>query len=159
MDATIITSASKKDGAAATFKKTFAFHPLAAWCANTQECLAMLLRPGNAGANTVADHLTVLNAALAQIPDASRAKILVRIDGAGATHELLEHLEALNTARRTVRYTVGWKVTDADERAIALLPESVWEDTLNQDGTVNGEAQSPSSPGSTPGQAGPTGCG
>ncbi|GAA1184503.1 hypothetical protein GCM10009664_58030 [Kitasatospora gansuensis] len=140
LDATIITSASKNAGAAATFKKTFGFHPLAAWCANTQECLAMLLRPGNAGANTVADHLTVLSAALAQIPDASRAKILVRVDGAGATHELLEHLEALNTARRTVRYTVGWKMTAADEQAIALLPESVWEDTLNQDGTVNGDA-------------------
>jgi hypothetical protein len=59
LDATIITAASKKAGAAGTFKKTFGFHPLAAWCANTTESLAMLLRPGNAGANTVADHLTV----------------------------------------------------------------------------------------------------
>jgi hypothetical protein len=33
LDATIITSASKKAGAAVTFKKTFGFHPLAAWCA------------------------------------------------------------------------------------------------------------------------------
>ncbi|MGW0994662.1 transposase [Streptomyces sp. NPDC002523] len=50
LDATVITSASKKAGAAVTFKKTFGFHPLAAWCANTTESLAMLLRPGNAGA-------------------------------------------------------------------------------------------------------------
>jgi len=50
MDATIITSASKKQGATATWKKTFGFHPLAAWCANTTESLAMLLRPGNDGA-------------------------------------------------------------------------------------------------------------
>jgi hypothetical protein len=50
LDATVITAASKKQGAAATFKRTWGFHPLAAWCANTQESLAMLLRPGNAGA-------------------------------------------------------------------------------------------------------------
>jgi hypothetical protein len=135
IDATIITSASKKQGAAATFKKTFGFHPLAAWCANTQECLAMLLREGNAGSNTVADHLTVLAEALAQIPDSSRAKILIRIDGAGATHDLLKRLEALNTRRRTVRYLVGWTITAADEQAIALLPEKVWGDALTQDGT------------------------
>ncbi|MDH6580872.1 hypothetical protein P3T29_006566 [Kitasatospora sp. MAP5-34] len=140
LDATVITARSKKAGADVTFKKTYGFHPLAAWCANTGECLAILLRPGNAGSNTVADHLTVLTAALAQVPDASRAKILIRVDGAGATHELLEHLEALNTARRTVRYTVGWKMTDADEHAIARLPQSVWEDTLHQDGTVTADA-------------------
>jgi hypothetical protein len=49
MDATIITAASSKEGAAGTFKKTFGHHPLAAWCGNTLECLAMMLRPGNAG--------------------------------------------------------------------------------------------------------------
>ncbi|WP_259470962.1 IS1380 family transposase [Streptomyces sp. 1114.5] len=136
LDATVITAASKKQGTAATFKKTWGFHPLAAWCANTQESLAMLLRSGNAGANTVADHITVLTEALGQVPGSSQAKILVRVDGAGATHDLLEHLEALNTARRTVRYTVGWKLTDADEQAIALVPEGAWEDSLRQDGNV-----------------------
>ncbi|SCE53872.1 Transposase DDE domain group 1, partial [Streptomyces sp. di188] len=64
MDATIITAASKKQGASATWKKTYGFHPLAAWCANTGECLAMLLRTGSAGSNTVADHLRVLRDAL-----------------------------------------------------------------------------------------------
>jgi hypothetical protein len=136
LDATVITSASKKAGAAVTFKKTFGFHPLAAWCANTTESLAMLLRPGNAGANTVTDHIRVLTDALAQIPGSSTAKILVRVDGAGATHGLLEHLEALNTTRRTVRYTVGWKITDDDERAIARLPETAWETSLRQDGSL-----------------------
>jgi hypothetical protein len=139
LDATLITSHSVKMGAAVTFKKTFGFHPLAAWCANTQESLAMLLRSGNAGSNTVADHIEVLTAAFAQIPGSSSAKILVRIDGAGATHDLLEHLEGLNTTRRTVRYTVGWKMTDADEHAIAGLPETAWQDSLAQDGTVQAE--------------------
>lgn len=45
----------------------------------------MLLQTGSAGSNTVADHLTVLSDALAQIPGASTAKILIRVDGAGAT--------------------------------------------------------------------------
>jgi len=85
MDATIITAASKKQGAAATWKKPFGFHPLAAWCANTSECLAMLLRAGNAGSNTVVDHIRVLREALAQVPGASTAKMLVRVEGAGAT--------------------------------------------------------------------------
>jgi hypothetical protein len=75
--------ASTKEQAAVTFKKTFGFHTLAAWCANTAECLAMLLRPGNAGSNTVADHITVLTEALTQIPGSSRAKILVRVDARG----------------------------------------------------------------------------
>jgi hypothetical protein len=136
MDATVITAASRKQGAAGTFKGTFGFHPLAAWLANTDECLAMELRPGNAGANSVADHLRVLDAALAQIPGSSLAKILVRVDGAGATHGLLERLEALNTKRRTVRYTVGWKITPQDEAAIAKLPESAWEISLTQDGQL-----------------------
>jgi hypothetical protein len=135
LDATVITSASKKEGAAATFKGTFGFHPLAGWCANTGESLAMELRAGNAGANTVEDHLRVLAACLEQIPGSSQAKLLVRVDGAGATHGLLEYLEALNTSRRTVRYTVGWKITPEDEAAIAKIPETAWETSLKQDGT------------------------
>lgn len=136
LDATVIEASSKKQGAAGTFKMTYGFHPLAGWCANTQECLAMLLRPGNAGANTVADHLEVLAACIAQIPAAFRAKILIRVDGAGASHGLLERIEALNTTRRTVRYTVGWKITDVDEAAIAALGEPAWEDAVDQDGAV-----------------------
>jgi hypothetical protein len=135
IDATIILAASNKTGAAVTFKKTWGFHPLACWCANTQESLSMLLRPGNAGSNTVADHIEVLTAALRQIPHSSQAKILVRVDGAGATHDLLEHLEAPNTARRTVRYLVGWTITD-DEKAIAKLPERAWEASVRQNGEI-----------------------
>ncbi|MEO3839267.1 hypothetical protein ABGB13_44990, partial [Nonomuraea sp. B10E8] len=37
VDATLITAHSDKQGASATFKKGYGFHPLAAWCANTQE--------------------------------------------------------------------------------------------------------------------------
>jgi hypothetical protein len=96
----------------------------------------MLLREGNAGSNTAVDHLTVLGAALAQVPHACHAKILIRIDGAGATHELLEHIEKLNTARRTVRYLVGWTITTDDESAIATIPAYAWEAALRQDGEI-----------------------
>lgn len=136
LDATVITSASRKEGAAGTFKGTFGFHPLAGWCANTGESLAMELRPGNAGANTVDGHLRVLAACLQQIPRSSQSKLLIRVDGAGATHGLLQHLEALNTTRRTVRCTVGWKITPEDEAAIAQLPASAWETSLTQTGEL-----------------------
>jgi hypothetical protein len=47
MDATVITCSSRKEQATGTFKGTNGLHPLAAWCANTLECLAMMLRPGS----------------------------------------------------------------------------------------------------------------
>jgi hypothetical protein len=64
--------------------------------------------------------------------------ILIRVDG--ATHDLLEHLHALNTSHCTVRFTVGWTITDADETAIAAVPEVAWTPSLHQDGTVNPQA-------------------
>ncbi len=136
LDATLITARSDKEGAAPTFKSGYGFHPLGAWCANTAESLAMLLRPGNAGSNTFADHLAVLTAALRQIPSRMRSKLLVRVDGAGASHELITHLLSLSTARRTVLFTCGWMITPADENAIKKLPASAWQPGLDQDGTV-----------------------
>ena len=136
MDATLITAHSDKEGAAPTFKKGYGFHPLGAWLSNTQESLAMLLRPGNAGSNTVTDHIEVLAAALAQIPARWRSKLLVRIDGAGASHDLVKHLLSLNTPRRTVLFTCGWMITDADEQAIKMLPGGAWTSAIGQDATV-----------------------
>ena len=92
LDATLVAASSDKEGAAATWKKGCGFHPLGAWLANTREPLAMLLRPGNAGSNTFADHKEVLTAAIRQVPARFRRKILVRVDGAGASHELVNHL-------------------------------------------------------------------
>jgi hypothetical protein len=134
MDATLITAHSDKEGAAPTFKKGYGFHPLGAWLANTAESLAMLLRPGNAGSNTVADHLQVLTAALAQIPARWRSRLLIRVDGAGATHELVRHLLSLPTRRRTVLFTCGWMITEADEQAMAMLPAGAWHAAVDQDG-------------------------
>ena len=140
IDATLITAQSDKQGAAVTFKKGYGFHPLGAWCANTTESLAMLLREGNAGSNTVSDHIRVLADAIDQIPARYRRKILIRVDGAGATHDFIEHLHAMNTAFRTVRFTVGWAITEVDEAAIAALPDDAWCDSLRQNGEATATA-------------------
>jgi hypothetical protein len=136
MDATLVTAFSDKEGAAPTWKKTFGFHPLGAWCSNTRECLAMLLRPGNAGSNTFTDHKEVLAAAIRQVPARFRNKVLVRVDGAGASHELIKHLLSLSSPRRIVLFTCGWMITAADEDAIRQVPADAWKPGIAQDGSI-----------------------
>ena len=112
VDATIVVAHSEKEQAAATFKKTFGFHPLGVSCDNTQELLSVMLRPGNAGANTAADHIDVLGAAIAQIPRRYRRRLLIRSDGAGASHDLLDWLTDQNRVRgRNVEYSIGFPIT------------------------------------------------
>ena len=136
LDATLITAHSDKEGAAPTWKKGHGFHPLGAWCRNTRECLAMLLRPCNAGSNTFTDHKEVLASALRQVPSRFRRKIMIRVDGAGASHELVKHLLSLSSPRRTVLFTCGWMITAADEDAIGLLPAGAWKPGIAQDGAA-----------------------
>lgn len=135
MDGTLITAHSDKQGAAPTWKMGFGFHPLAAWCMNTRECLDMLLRPGNAGSNTFADHKEVLGRALKQVPAGFRRRVMIRIDGAGASHELVKHLLTLSSPRRTVLFTCGWMITASDEAAIAAVPAGAWKPGVRQDGS------------------------
>jgi Transposase DDE domain group 1 len=136
LDGTLVTARSDKEGAAPTVKMGYGFHPLAAWLANTAESLAMLLRPGNAGSSTFTDHLAVLTAALRQIPARMRSKLLVRVDGAGASHELITHLLSLSSRRRAVLFTSGRAITGTDEQAIGLLPAAAWQAAVDQDGVV-----------------------
>ena len=68
LDATLVTAHSDKEDARGNVKGGFGHHPLGAWLDNTNEALAMLLRPGNAGSNTATDHLIVLEQALAPGP-------------------------------------------------------------------------------------------
>ncbi len=55
----------------------------------------MELRPGNAGSNTASGHISGLSAALAQVPAAFRRRVIVRLDGAGASHAFIEHMTGL----------------------------------------------------------------
>ncbi len=122
MDATLVTAHSEKEGAAGNFKGGFGFHLLLAYLDNTGEALAGMLRPGNAGSNTATDHLTVLDRALAQLPEAHRAKrTLVRVDGAGYSHALIDHLQ-----RAGLEYSVGFPTNAAVRAAIEQVPEWVW---------------------------------
>src|SRR5216683_516618 len=107
LDATLITARSDKEGAASTFKMGYGFHPLGAWCANTAESLAMLLRPGNAGSNTFADHLSVLTAAIRQVPARMRSKLLVRVDEAGAIQEDKHVAEITHLTTRAAGWPAG----------------------------------------------------
>ena len=64
----------------------------------------MLLRPGNAGSNTAADHLSVLDQALGQIPDRWRSnQVLIRANGAGYSHALIAAL-----AEQQLEFSVGY---------------------------------------------------
>jgi hypothetical protein len=96
----------------------------------------MLLRPGNAGSNTFTDHKEVLAAAIRQIPARFRRKILIRVDGAGASHELIKHLLSMSSARRAVLFTSGQMITAADEAAIRQIPAGAWEPGIAQDGAA-----------------------
>ena len=136
LDATLITAHSEKENAGPTWKKGYGFHPLGAWCRNTRECLAMTLRPGNAGSNTFTDHRDVLTAAIRQVPARSRRKMLVRVDGAGASHDLIGHLLGLSSPHRIMRFTCGWTIREADEDAIRLLPADAWKPGTAQDGSI-----------------------
>ncbi len=135
-DATITIAHSEKEQAAATFKHTWGYHPVLAFCDNTNEALAGMLRPGNAGSNTAADHIAVIDAALAQIPDEHRHgyPILFRFDGAGASKALLAHIRALRNTNVHSEFSVGWAVTAREHAAIAALPKRAWTPAIDIDG-------------------------
>ncbi len=132
IDATLVTAHSEKEGAAGTFKGGYGYHPILVFLDNTNEALAGILRPGNAGSNTAADHLAVLDLAVAQLPDAHRSKpILVRVDGAGFSHALIDHL-----AGAGLDYSVGFPTTAAVREAIAVIPAFVWRPAITADGGI-----------------------
>jgi hypothetical protein len=138
LDATIVIAHSDKEKAAKTFKKTYGHHPLTAWCDNTGELLVPMLRPGNAGSNTAADHVEVLKAAIAQIPEPHRKKILVTVDGAGSTHALVDHITELNDENpdMEIRYAVGFDLDERARNVIGRIPERAWCPALDADGEL-----------------------
>lgn len=143
LDATLVTCHSEKEQAAATYKHGFGFHPLLCFLDNTGEALAGLLRPGNAGANTAADHITVLDQALAQIPDAHRhgTEILIRADSAGGAKAFLTHVRSLRHQGIRTVFSVGHPVTEPVRHAIRALPAQVWHPASEQDGSLRGSAE------------------
>jgi hypothetical protein len=138
VDATLITAHSEKERAAGNYKGGYGFFPLQAYLDETHEALAGLLRAGNAGANTASDHQLVIDLALAQIPKRyiENIEILVRADSAGATHGLVDYCR-----EASLRFSVGYELTEAVRAAILQIPQDAWVPALDQDGSVrdNGE--------------------
>jgi hypothetical protein len=127
VDGTLVTSHSEKEGAAGTYKGGDGFHPLMAYCDETGEALAALLRPGNAGSNTAADHIAVIQDTLAQVPAQliETIKIVVRTDSAGATHEVMDFCR-----EHRLRFSAGFELPTpkpaADRRTRAASPSACY---------------------------------
>ena len=137
IDATIVTSCSDKEKAAATWKKTWGFHPLGVFADHgpegSGEPLAVLLRPGNAGSNTAADHIEATRLGLAQLPARLRRRALIRADSAGGTHEFLAWLARPG---RRLPYSVGFTITDDIQDAILKIPARAWTPAYDSDRDV-----------------------
>jgi Transposase DDE domain group 1 len=142
LDASIVGAHSDKQQAGPTFKKTFGFHPLTAWCDNTDESLVVKLRPGRAGSNTAADHIEVLTGAIAQIPAPHRHRMLITCDGAGSTHALVEHITALNAGPGlAVHYSVGFDFDERIRAVIGHVPATAWAPALDAYGNPRDDTQ------------------
>lgn len=130
IDATLVTAHSEKEGAAGNYKGGFGFHPLLCCEATTGEALAGVLRPGNAGSNTAADHVALLEAALAQLPDGALNRgTLVRCDSAGATHDFLTAVVA-----RRLCFSVGRDLTERVRAACLAVRPKDWLPALDSAG-------------------------
>jgi hypothetical protein len=137
LDATLTTAYSQKDQAAGNFKGGYGHHPLLCYLDGTGEAPAGILRPGNAGSNTAADHKVVLDLALAQLDqEALDGEILVRADGAGATHELTEYCREAE-----LLFSFGFDLSEPVREAIAAVPEALWINAIRVDGSERDHSQ------------------
>jgi hypothetical protein len=133
------------DLSSAENKKGFGFHPLLSFVDHggdgTGEPLSWLLRKGNAGSNTAADHIAVARAAFTQLPDYVPGRrpgktVLVRTDGAGASHDFLKWL----TGQR-VQYSIGFTLPTGFDTQVAVLDAAgVWAPALDSDGQIRPDA-------------------
>jgi hypothetical protein len=129
-DATLVTAHSEKERAAGNFKGGFGFHPLVCYLDESNEALAGILRPGNAGANTAADHIAVLQQAMEQLPEpAWGMEILARADSGGATHDFVDELRAFE-----ICFSISFDLTEPVRDAILAMPESAWVPAVTQAG-------------------------
>jgi len=139
VDASLVDAHSEKEGAAATWKRGYGFHPMLAFCEGSREALGAILRPGNAGSNTAIDQLCVVAEALRQLPAAIVAgataedaaeddRIVVRTDSAGASHVFLNDVRELG-----LRFSVGFPIDEPLRATILALPASAWRPALGRD--------------------------
>ncbi|MEV6532749.1 IS1380 family transposase [Streptomyces sp. NPDC051639] len=139
LDGVLVLAHSDKQDAAATWKKSYGHHPLMGFVdhgrGGTGEPVAALLRPGNAGSNTAADHITATQLALAQLPRRHwrGRSTLIRTDSAGGTHEFVSWLSRRG---RWLSYSVGMTITDAIHQAVLKVPASAWTPAVEPGGEI-----------------------
>jgi hypothetical protein len=133
IDSTLVGSHSEKEGAAPTYKRGFGFHPIL--CYQGGEALSGILRPGNAGANTAADHIAVLVDALDQLPEGVHedpaTPILVRADSAGCTHAFLDAVSEMRLG-----FSVSMPLDESARTEILAVAEKAWRPAATQNGEV-----------------------
>jgi hypothetical protein len=140
VDGTLVDAHSDKQGAAGTYKGGFGFYPLVAYLDRgdgSGEALAGILRPGNAGSNTAADHIELVELALAQLPRAARTQpLLLRADTGGATHALVDHLR-----ERSVRFSISLPADERVRAAVLAVPANAWTPAVDADGQPRSGAE------------------
>ena len=126
IDSTLVEVHSEnKAGAAPHYKGGFGFHPMVCSTADG-EPLWIKQRPGNAAANDIADHLEVIDAAVATLPEPDAVghregdgerlvgrPLVVRIDAAGCSPRLAAKLRD-----RNIGYAVSARSAPGVEAAI-----------------------------------------
>ncbi|GGT02818.1 transposase [Streptomyces chromofuscus] len=137
IDGVLVLAHSEKQDATAPWKRTFGHHPLVPFVGHGRngsgEPLAGLLRPGNTGSNTAADHITTNR--MAQLPKQYRLgrQTLIHTGSAGGTHEFPNWC-TLRGSR--LSYSVGMTITDAVHHVVLQVPDSAWTPAVVPDGQV-----------------------
>ncbi len=147
-DATLVTAHSEKEDAAPNYKHGFGFHPLFVFLDETEEALAGMLRPGNAGANNASDHELLLGQAISQLPEPWRRghqpsddaglvvhTILVRSDSAGASHDFVDAC-----AERNIEVSVGMAIDARVREVLLLAQEEDWLQAIEANGQIRDAA-------------------
>ncbi len=151
IDASLVQVHSEnKEGTGANYKGGFGFHPMLCFADATGEALAARLRPGGAGANNIADHLAVLDAAIAQLPSDIAAghhegeddhlvgrAVMVRTDSAGCTN-FVQGCRA-----RNIGFAVVARSNASIHGAISAVvdDEDGWIPAVRQDGELRAGAE------------------
>jgi hypothetical protein len=140
IDATLVTAHSDKEGAEPTFKRGFGFAPMCTFVDHGQhgtgEALALDLRPGKASPWNSTDHLTTLDAALAQLPARERGQVLVRSDTGACSKVFLHHITDAG-----LEYSIGFQAQDTVKAAVEAIPEQAWRAAVDGDGKPRDGAQ------------------
>lgn len=132
-------AATRRENSKPTYKGGVGFVPNLAVYDNVDDVLAIDPRLGNATSNDADDDIAALTAAIAAIaaiPGTCRRTVLVRLDGAGFSHKLLEHIASGGGVKgRTWEFSVGWSCTHRELDAVDKAPKALWQKGIEQDGT------------------------